>query len=234
MVWADLSWVISNLQKWWTLPRSLVSKQPAFSSFIHVISTSPLAIVSMSSTWNAIHSPFWWTNTAWSEVVHTFQECFWVSGTTCARLSMSPSHSKWFVKITCGKQIRVWFEFFPWLRVKVNTVCMGCIWGVEWKNQCDFLIWFDLEPWETIQVRLGTMGKQVWVIHKLTCGQPCTCVWLALGCRYFSSASTHVQILLEENPQEDSWNFLFQISMKEHCPDTHPTNFDIFTCCNSE
>ena len=38
---------------------------------------------------------------------------------------------------------------------------MGCIWGVEWKNQCNFLIWF------------GTVGKQVWVIHKLTCGQPC-------------------------------------------------------------
>ena len=26
-----------------------------------------------------------------------------------------------------------------WNRVKLNIVCMGCIWGIEWKNQYDFL-----------------------------------------------------------------------------------------------
>ena len=38
---------------------------------------------------------------------------------------------------------------------------MGCIWGVEWKNQCNFLIWFDL-IWNCGKTSLSDSQVNLW------------------------------------------------------------------------
>ena len=129
------------------------------------------------------HGPKWCTH------IQGFQECFWVSGTTCARLSTSPSHSEWFVKVTRGKQIRVWFEFFPQLRVK-SSQSKYCLYGLYLGSRMKESVWFLDLIW------LGTVGNnssQTQNRGKTSPSDSQVNLWTALG---GMRASLHIAQLL--------------------------------------